>query len=287
MWDTPRFSVLALMFPRIVGQIAGSVCVCVDLLWSRFNKLPARRNSKLSKSTSCLFIFYSLHTTQILGLCLSVAITFWIAVLKSLWLFVLIARQLKKPLSHSRAIPLSLSLSPLLFSWQKPKHERVRKKRYQAQANEAYITAWPGALSAAPHWPTRPRCSPIKSGQMPHSAVVVAVVVFVREAPLPPSATKQSKAKRRRKCGQKTSAALMGEEGGEQRGVERGKGKERLTEVEHCVFDSSPLPHSTPIPLWLCVRAAFVLRIGNQWNYTVFVVVVAAAWNQLLLPFCC
>lgn len=65
---------------------------------------------------------------------------------------------------------------------------------------------------------------------MPHSAVVVAiaVVVFVREAPLPPSATKQSKAKRRRKCGQKTSAALMGEEGGEQRGVERGKGKERL-----------------------------------------------------------
>lgn len=137
-------------------------------------------------------------------------------------------RAAEKPLSHSRAIPLSLSL--LLFSWQKPKHERVRKKRYQAQANDAYITAWPGALSAAPPWPTRPRCSPIESGQMPHSAVVVAiaVVVFVREAPLPPSATKQSKAKKRRKCGQKTSAALMGEEGGEQRGVERGKGKERL-----------------------------------------------------------
>lgn len=87
--------------------------MCVDLLWSRFNKLPARRKvSKWSKSTSYLFIFYSIHTTQILGLCLSVAITFWHAVsshLGSLFWFCS-ARQLKKLLSHSRAIPLSLGI---------------------------------------------------------------------------------------------------------------------------------------------------------------------------------
>lgn len=111
MWDTPKILRLSTnVSPNRWANRRKCVCECVDLLWSRFNKLPARRNSKLSKSTSCLFIFYSLHTTQILGLCLSVAITFWFAVLKSLWLFVLIARQLKKPLSHSRAIPLSLSL---------------------------------------------------------------------------------------------------------------------------------------------------------------------------------
>lgn len=161
---------------------------------------------------------------------------------------------------------LAFSRDPSLFFAllvAEAKNERVRKKRYQAQANDAYITTWPGALSALPPWPTRPRCSPIKSGQMLHSAVVVDVVVFVHEAPLPPSATKQSKAKRRRKCGQKTSAALMGEEGGE-RGVERKGGS--LTEVEHCVFDSSSFPpYSTPIPCgFVYVRRLCCVSVINE-----------------------
>lgn len=40
--------------------------------------------------------------------------------------------------------------------------------------------------------------------------------------------------------------------------------------------------------MWLCVRAAFVLRIGNQWNYTLFVVVVVvgiSCFCFLLLAF--
>lgn len=72
-----------------------------------------------------------------------------------------------------------------------------------------------------------------------------------------------SKAKRRRKCGQKTSAALMGEEGGE-RGVDRKGGS--LTEVEHCVFDSSSFPpYSTPIPCgFVYVRRLCCVSVINE-----------------------
>lgn len=182
--------------------------MCVDLLWSRFNKLPARRkkHTKLSKSTSYLFIFYSLHTTQILGLCLSVAITFWLAVSSRLGSLFWLPGSWK---SFSRILAqFSLSLS--FFSQQKVRRERLKKNVTKPKPMTHTLRLGLCALCASP-WPSRPRCSPIKSGQMPHSAVVV-VVGFVRQAPLPPSATKQSKAEKRSKCGQKkTSAALMGE----------------------------------------------------------------------------
>lgn len=59
--------------------------------------------------------------------------------------------------------------------------------------------------------------------------------------------------------------------------VSREEQGETLTEVEHCVFDSSPLPHSTPIPCgFVYVRRLCCVSVINE--ITLFLLLL------LLLP---
>lgn len=152
-----------------------------------------------------LFIYFLLDTYHTNSRIMFIGSDYFLACsLKSLGLFVLILFSQaaeKASLAFSRNSSLSRYLSLFRSSRSGRYNENNWKNVTKPKPKPMTHTLRLGlcTLCASP-WPSRPRCSPIMSGQMPHSAVVVvapAVVGFVREAPLPPSATKQSKAEKK------------------------------------------------------------------------------------------